>query len=259
MGRCPCGTPSHSLVLFVIDWISSGWKIETDRYPGGTREYKIASLPSCSHWCVLQLLSLHSWNIPLCHRSIWNHPLLHQTKIIEFAYLEVVYFFYLALNKVIKRLDAKHFIADYYCFRKYTFKKYKLFKLLVWYVFSNIWGKCYGIIQCWRKKTYWMILFFYTSTNVNKKVYLFLIKPVILATVVKSDQKAPFSLATTPRCRGGCYSFLWIAPLYPWYVPFIAECYARRYKVPFFKSLVGKNLGLNPGLPDHWQTLCPLD
>ena len=34
----------------------------------------------------------------------------------------------------------------------------------------------------------------------------------------------PFSIATTPRCRGGHYSFPWIAPLYPWYVPYIAEC-----------------------------------
>ena len=28
------------------------------------------------------------------------------------------------------------------------------------------------------------------------------------------DQKAPFSIATTPRCKGGRYSFPWIAPLY---------------------------------------------
>ena len=34
----------------------------------------------------------------------------------------------------------------------------------------------------------------------------------------------PFSIATTPRCRGGYYSFPWIAPLYPWYGPYIAEC-----------------------------------
>ena len=45
-----------------------------------------------------------------------------------------------------------------------------------------------------------------------------------LATVVEGDQKAPFSIATTPRCRGGCYSFPWIAPLYPWYIPYITEC-----------------------------------
>ena len=30
---------------------------------------------------------------------------------------------------------------------------------------------------------------------------------VKLAIIVKSDQKAPFSIATTPRCRGGSYSF----------------------------------------------------
>ena len=28
-----------------------------------------------------------------------------------------------------------------------------------------------------------------------------------LATVVEGDQKAPFSIATTPRCRGGRYFF----------------------------------------------------
>ena len=38
------------------------------------------------------------------------------------------------------------------------------------------------------------------------------------------NQKAPFSIASTPRCRGGCYSFSWIAPLYPWYAPYIAKC-----------------------------------
>ena len=34
-----------------------------------------------------------------------------------------------------------------------------------------------------------------------------------MATVVKGYLKAPFSIATTPRGRGGCYFFLWIAPL----------------------------------------------
>ena len=38
---------------------------------------------------------------------------------------------------------------------------------------------------------------------------------VKLATVVEGDQKAPFSIATTPGCREGRYSFLGIAPLYP--------------------------------------------
>ena len=36
--------------------------------------------------------------------------------------------------------------------------------------------------------------------------------------------EAPISIATTLRCRGGRYSFPTIAPLYPWNVPYIAEC-----------------------------------
>ena len=38
---------------------------------------------------------------------------------------------------------------------------------------------------------------------------------VKLVTVVKSDPKAPFSVATTLRCRRGRYSFPLIALLYP--------------------------------------------
>ena len=48
---------------------------------------------------------------------------------------------------------------------------------------------------------------------------------LLLAIVIEGDQKAPLSIDATPRCRGGRYSFPWIAPLYPWYVPYIAECY----------------------------------
>ena len=66
-------------------------------------------------------------------------------------------------------------------------------------------------------------------------------------TVVEGNHKAPFSIATIPKCRGGRYSFPRIAPLYPWYVPYIAECQA-----PFLKALVWGDLGLNSGLPDYW-------
>ena len=37
-----------------------------------------------------------------------------------------------------------------------------------------------------------------------------IVNKVKLATVVEGDRKAPFSIATAPRCRGGRYSFLWI-------------------------------------------------
>ena len=47
---------------------------------------------------------------------------------------------------------------------------------------------------------------------------------IFVATVIEVDPKTLFSIATTPRCRGGRYSFPWIAPLYPWYVPYNAEC-----------------------------------
>ena len=55
----------------------------------------------------------------------------------------------------------------------------------------------------------------------NGNTWLLLSK---LATIVEGDQKAPFLIATTPRGREGRYSFPWIAPLYIWYIPYIAEC-----------------------------------
>ena len=80
------------------------------------------------------------------------------------------------------------------------------------------------------------LLFFKNGFGIKVKVKL--------VTVVEGNQKASFSIATKPRCRGGCYSFPWIASLYPWYVPYIA----RRYQVPFLKFLVLRDLELNPGL-----------
>ena len=89
-------------------------------------------------------------------------------------------------------------------------------------------------------------------------IYLTHISKIKLVTLVEGNQKAPFSIATTLRCRGGCYTFPWIPPLYPWYIPYIVECQTRRYQVPFLKSLVRRNLGLNPDLLDLWRTLYPL-
>ena len=39
------------------------------------------------------------------------------------------------------------------------------------------------------------------------------VKYINKQTVVLSDQKDPFSIATTLRCREGHHSFLWISPL----------------------------------------------
>ena len=46
----------------------------------------------------------------------------------------------------------------------------------------------------------------------------------LLVKVVKGDPKAPFSIATRPRCGEGHCSFPWIAPFCPWYVLYYAEC-----------------------------------
>ena len=37
----------------------------------------------------------------------------------------------------------------------------------------------------------------------------------MLTAVVESNPKAPFTIATTPRCKRDYYSLPWIAPLYP--------------------------------------------
>ena len=82
-----------------------------------------------------------------------------------------------------------------------------------------------------------------------------LLIPVSWLTVVESDSKAPFSMATTPSCWGGRESLPWIVPLYPWSVSYKAECKAKRHQEPFFESLVWLDLELNSGFLGHWWTL----
>ena len=51
-----------------------------------------------------------------------------------------------------------------------------------------------------------LLLFFYNDgfgIILPTKVDMRLNKLVKLATIVEGDPKAPFSIATTPRCRGG--------------------------------------------------------
>ena len=43
-----------------------------------------------------------------------------------------------------------------------------------------------------------------TASAIDHKIDIVEVK---LATIVEGDPKAPFSIATTPRCRGGRYSF----------------------------------------------------
>ena len=70
-------------------------------------------------------------------------------------------------------------------------------------------------------------------------------------TWVEGDSKAPFSIATTPGCRGVRYSFPKIAPLYPSSSPYSAECQAE-------SSTIFWVFGMTTSLPNHWQTLYSL-
>ena len=59
------------------------------------------------------------------------------------------------------------------------------------------------------------IILYYIST-INYVMFLKLLSDSVYInrpTIVKGDLKGPFSIATTPKCRGGCYSFLWTALL----------------------------------------------
>ena len=58
-----------------------------------------------------------------------------------------------------------------------------------------------------------MYIGIYYNVNIYRCVYIK--EKVRLATLIEGNLKAPFSIATTLRCRGGCYSFPWIALLYP--------------------------------------------
>ena len=44
-------------------------------------------------------------------------------------------------------------------------------------------------------------------------VYIYIYIYTSWPTIVEGDLKAPFSIATTLRCKGQSYSFLWIASL----------------------------------------------
>ena len=80
-------------------------------------------------------------------------------------------------------------------------------------------------------------------------IYIYISK-VKLATIVEGKPKALFSIATTPRCRGGRYSFPVL--LYFTLDPYLIMLSVNQGGIKYhFLSL----WGLNPDLPGHWRTL----
>ena len=70
---------------------------------------------------------------------------------------------------------------------------------------------------------------------------------VNLATLVEGDPKAPFSIATTPRCRGGHCSIPWIAPLKTWSLPYNAQCWGARGVIVIVVGSGHGDTSSNPG------------
>ena len=58
----------------------------------------------------------------------------------------------------------------------------------------------------------WLDKYLHTKTSLLDTNFVLPESPSKFSCKV-GDQKAPFSIATTPRCKGGCNSFPWIAPL----------------------------------------------
>ena len=84
----------------------------------------------------------------------------------------------------------------------------------------------------------------FLSKFLSYSLDLQLIIVVKLVTFCRGWLAAFFSLATIPRSKGGRYSVPWIAPVFPWSLPYNCECKARQHQVPFFESLVWLDLGL---------------
>ena len=88
--------------------------------------------------------------------------------------------------------------------------------IISWKPFSFPSYKCtYLILSKFIKLFNRYLIETFSAKQFQLKYHSSFISKVKLVTLVKGDTKAPFSIATTPGCRGGHYSFLWIAPLYP--------------------------------------------
>ena len=78
-------------------------------------------------------------------------------------------------------------------------------------------------------------------------IYIYIYIYVSLLSVVEGNPKASFWKATTPRCRGGCYSFPWIASL-------ILDSYLTMLnggiKYHFFKVFGMTQPGIKPQSPE---------
>ncbi len=65
----------------------------------------------------------------------------------------------------------------------------------------------------------WICIYMY----MHKYIYIYIYISCKLVDRSRGWPDGSFSIATTPRYRGGHNSFPWIAPLYPWSLPYKAK------------------------------------
>ena len=96
---------------------------------------------------------------------------------------------------------------------------------------------------------------FYYDKHMGVFEYIFCLF-VKMVTVVEGDQKASFSIATTPGCRRRRALLL---SLNCSTLPLICTAYCWVLSQEVWSTIFWHDLRLNPDLPDHWWTLYPQD
>ena len=97
----------------------------------------------------------------------------------------------------------------------------------------------------------------YDDNHYTIYIYIYIYK-VNCPTVVEGNPKAPFSIAIKSGCRGGCYSFLWVAPLTLdfYFIMLIVKWGGIKYN---FCEFGITQSGLNPGSPRPLENTLPMD
>ena len=73
-----------------------------------------------------------------------------------------------------------------------------------WYRYKILSSSSVRGIFCYQLRLFWR------QTNFSNSLESI---SLLLSKLTEDDPKTPFSIATTLRCRRGCYFFPWIAPL----------------------------------------------
>ena len=95
-----------------------------------------------------------------------------------------------------------------------------------------------------------LVLFLWLSNQSRRRKTKFTPAIVVkLVTVVEVDPKASFSIATTPRCRGGCYSYPWIAPPLPLICTLYCWVLSKAVSSTIFKVFDMTRPGIEPSSP----------